>query len=159
MSQCHLLNQWANAPQQADPLQLSPTRAELSFQGRSAAPAHLSAAQAPALGQAEGLMCCGYSASGACPAWSTGTRGAEIPAAALPTQDKADGGPCCHTVPQQVSHDLSFTSHPGSAALARHLVLLCFLSPRSRRCCMHWQFYLLPCPSVTSPGKLQRRRK
>lgn len=46
MSQCHLLNQWANVLQQADALQLSPSRAELSFQSHLAAPVHLPATHA-----------------------------------------------------------------------------------------------------------------
>lgn len=122
-----------------------------------------------ALGHAANAMCCRYGTSLSMPCTEHRHTQSRNPSYNLanPGQGSSPGqvGGSCRNRSCSPSADiggpwdLSFTSYPGSAGLAWRLLLLCFLSPGPRHCYMCWQFYLLPCPSTISPGKLQRGEK
>lgn len=154
MWQCHLVNQWVSILQQADAFQLFPRQAELSFQGRTAAPMHLPAPHTHSLWARSSSMSCGYGTS----LRMSHPEQKSQPQPCKPRRSqltRVGARPCrnqSHSPPADVTGpwDLSFTCHPGSSGLPWHLFLLCFLSSGARHCYMFWQFYPLPCPCTVS---------
>lgn len=167
MSQCHLPNWWVNILQQAAALHLPPRRAELSFQGHTAAPVHLPGNTHTQPWGTQWVRCAAGSVPPCgCSAWAHAVRKSQPQPCKPRTRQltRAGGGPCrnrSHSPSAGVTGpwDLSLTSYPGRAGLAWHLFLLHFLYPGPRHCYGCWQSYLLPCTSTVPPGKLQRREK